>query len=185
MRKVLIYKISCVHWRAGRLFPSAVYRKGKAGECFSMLDSEKQKHRDHCKASVARSVLISATERLSELRSSELSANGRSWMHGSSRKRSRSRVLAFRRQHTQKNNRWFPFRTCARKPPQIFISQLYILSSWSTFHNSHFFLFSGKLSRDSRRFSLSVSLLQNLFSCQIFLLLPIFYSGNGDRKSVV
>ena len=105
MRKVLIYKISCVHWRAGRLFPSAVYRKGKAGECFSMLDSEKQKHRDHCKASVARSVLISATERLSELRSSELSANGRSWMHGSSRKRSRSRVLAFRRQHTQKNNR--------------------------------------------------------------------------------
>ncbi len=87
------------------MFPSAVYRKGKAGECFSMLDSEKQKHRDHCKASVARSVLISATERLSELRSSELSANGRSWMHGSSRKRSRSRVLAFRRQHTQKNNR--------------------------------------------------------------------------------
>ena len=86
-------------------FRSVVYRKGKAGECFSMLDSEKQKHRDHCKASVARSVLISATERLSELRSSELSANGRSWMHGSSRKRSRSRVLAFRRQHTQKNNR--------------------------------------------------------------------------------
>ncbi len=40
-----------------------------------MLDSEKQKHRDHCKASVARSVLISATERLSELRSSELSAS--------------------------------------------------------------------------------------------------------------
>ena len=82
-----------------------------------MLDSEKQKHRDHCKASVARSVLISATERLFELRSSELSANGRSWMHGSSclsirkklpvagsegRKRSRSRVLAFRRQHTKK-----------------------------------------------------------------------------------
>ena len=55
-----------------RLFPSAVYRKRKAGECFSMLDSEKQKHRDHCKASVA------------------------------SRKRSRSRVLAFRRQHTPK-----------------------------------------------------------------------------------
>ena len=105
MRKVLIHKISCVHWRGGRLFPSAVYRKGKAGECFSMLDSEKQKHRDHCKYSVARSVLISATERLSELRSSELSANGRSWMHGSSRKRSRSRVLAFRRQHTIKNNR--------------------------------------------------------------------------------
>ena len=103
-----------------KLFPSAVYRKGKAWECFSMLDSEKQKHRDHCKASVARSVLISATERLSELRSSELSANGRSWMHGSSRKRSRSRVLAFRRQHTQKNNRWFPFRTCARKPPTNF-----------------------------------------------------------------
>ena len=77
MRKVLIHKISCVHWRAGRLFPSAVYRKEKAGECFSMLDSEKQKHRDHCQASVARSVLISATERLSELRSSELSANGR------------------------------------------------------------------------------------------------------------
>ena len=24
MRKVLIYKISCVHWRGGRLFPSAV-----------------------------------------------------------------------------------------------------------------------------------------------------------------
>ena len=105
MRKVLIHKISCVHWRDGRLFLSAVYRKGKAGECFSMLDSEKQKHRDHCKASVARSVLISATERLSELRSSELSANGRSWMHGLSRKRSRSRVLAFRRQHTKKNNR--------------------------------------------------------------------------------
>ena len=86
-------------------FRSVVYRKGKAGECFSMLDSEKQKHRDHCEASVARSVLISATERLSELRSSELSANGRSWMHGLSRKRSRSRVLAFRRQHTKKNNR--------------------------------------------------------------------------------
>ena len=54
-------------------FRSVVYRKGKAGECFSMLDSEKQKHRDHREASVARSVLISATERLSEPQGGEFS----------------------------------------------------------------------------------------------------------------
>ena len=38
-----------------------------------MLDGKKQKYRDHREASVARSVLISATERLSEPRSGEFS----------------------------------------------------------------------------------------------------------------
>ena len=38
-----------------------------------MLDGKKQKHRDHREASVARSVLISATERLSEPQSGEFS----------------------------------------------------------------------------------------------------------------
>ncbi len=38
-----------------------------------MLDGKKQKHRDHREASVARSVLISATERLSEPQGGEFS----------------------------------------------------------------------------------------------------------------
>ena len=52
-------------------FRSVVYRKGKAGECFSMLDSEKQKHRDHCKAFVVRFGLVSALELMSEPQSGE------------------------------------------------------------------------------------------------------------------
>ena len=50
-----------------------MYYIEKPENAFTMLDGKKQKHRDHREASVARSVLISATERLSEPQGGEFS----------------------------------------------------------------------------------------------------------------
>lgn len=50
-----------------------MYYIEKPENAFTMLDGKKQKHRDHREASVARSVLISATERLSKPQGGEFS----------------------------------------------------------------------------------------------------------------
>ena len=57
----------------GCFLPACMYYIEKPENAFTMLDGKKQKHRDHREASVARSVLISATERLSEPQGGEFS----------------------------------------------------------------------------------------------------------------